>query len=360
MISAERSDYRMIWKNIRYRLITVFAVLLTVSAPLFSSPDNNTLIRSVASMPAASGLRTLDSLSRIQGASGAQALRLLGDHAFIKEDYKKAAAFYSQASQSHNISIYRHLHALAAALDGQTAIAKDIWSKTSEDLSDNLSALAALHLAYLEIQAQNWEEAYALLQSAAPADTASPLYIPFVWEMLECSREMKRSERVSIHEKQLAVFKGHILEGGTAGFSQPALASSQNNRQSINTAAVNTTNVNANRPQTTAAASVDKKDDGKKAEANVNADRKDTRPQNQQKANFTIQVGAFGSKDNAENLVRRLSENYNDVSIVQPAIGGPVLYRVRVGSFVNREDAEVMAQKLSASGISSPRVMENR
>jgi cell division protein FtsN len=53
-----------------------------------------------------------------------------------------------------------------------------------------------------------------------------------------------------------------------------------------------------------------------------------------------------------------LSENYSDVIILPPAIGGPVLFRVRVGSFVKREEAEAVAQKLSASGISSPRVVE--
>jgi len=310
-------------------------VLFTAAAPLFSSPDSaldyNTLISRAASLPAANGMKMLDSLSRVKDASGAQALRLLGDHAFIKEDYKKAAVFYKQASQVDSISIYRHLHALAAVLDGQTAIAKEIWNTIADDLSDSLSTLSALHIAYLEMQAQNWEEAYLLLKSAAPADTASPLYIPFVWEMLECSKVMNRSERIAFHEKQLAVFKGHILEGGTASF-----------QQNVSTA-VNAINVNAEKPQTAAV---------------KNDDKKETPPQNRQKANFAIQVGAFGSKDNAENLVRRLSENYSDVIILPPAIGGPVLYRVRVGSFVSREEADITAQKLSAAGISSPRVVE--
>ena len=338
----------MIRTTFKYRMIAAFAVLLTASAPLFSSPDHSALIRSAAALPAANSFKMLDSLSRVKDAAGAQALRVLGDHAFIKEDYKKATAFYSQASQSHNLSIYRHLHALSAALDGQTAAAKEIWNKIAEDLSDNLSALAALHLAYLEMQIQNWSEAYAILQSAAPADTASPLYIPFVWEMLECSREMKRNDRAAVHEKQLAVFRGHILESSVSGVRQPALASPQNNRQSSGVA-VNTANVNTEKPQTPAVRNV---------ETNVNTVKQETRPQNQQKANFTVQVGAFGSRDNAENLVKRLSENYSDVTIVPPAIGGPVLFRVRVGSFVKREEAEEAAQKLAASGISSPRVME--
>ncbi|MCL2688918.1 MAG: SPOR domain-containing protein [Chitinispirillia bacterium] len=351
----------MIWDNvkyIKYRLIVFSAVLLMASVSIFSSPDYNTLIRSAASMPVSGGMKMLDSLSRVQGSLGAQALRVLGDHAFIKEDYKKAAALYSQAAQSDSLSIYRHLHALAAALDGQISAAKNIWNVISEDLSDPLSALAALHLAYLEMQARNWEEAYALLQSAAPADTASPLYIPFVWEMLECSRELKRGERVAIHEKQLSAFRGHILESGTsASFGQPVTVSQQNNRQG--SAVVNTANVNAEKPHAAAVRNADRVEDKKVDDNPVGADRRESRPQNQQRANFTIQVGAFGSKANAENLVRRLSENYSDVIIFPPAIGGPVLYRVRVGVFANREEAEVTAQKLSASGM-SPQILENR
>lgn len=324
----------MIWthhlkKRVKRTLTVACAVLLTASAPLLSSTDYNTLISGTASMSTASGLKTLDSLSRVKGADGARALRLLGDHAFIKEDYKKAAALYSEASKFHNLSVYRHLHALAAALDGQTAAAAEIWNTIAEDLSDELNTLASLHLAYLETRKLNWAEAYSILQSAAPADTASPLYIPFVWEMLECSREMKRGDRVSFHEKQLAAFKGHIIEGGgIAVFQQPVSAHPRSG---------NTANVNA--------------------EKNVSLDKKETLPQNQQKANFTIQVGAFGSKDNAENMVKKLSENYRDVIILPPAIGGPVLYRVRVGSFVKREEAEAAAQKLLAAGM-SPRVME--
>jgi cell division septation protein DedD len=347
----------MIWsdnikKRVKRSLAVTCAALLTISAPLFSSTDYNMLIRSTSSMPTANGLKMLDSLSRVKGAGGAQALRLLGDHAFIKEDYKKAAAFYSEASQIHNLSVYRHLHALAAALDGQTAAAADIWNTIAEDLSNELNINAALHLAYLEMQKLNWSEAYSILQSAAPADTASPLYIPFVWEMLECSREMKRNDRVSFHEKQLAAFKGHIIESGGIAVFQPPVSA---NSQSSNTA-VNTANLNAEKSPT---AIETNKDNHKKidAEKNVSVNKKEVSSQNQQNANFTIQVGAFGSKDNAENIVKKLSENYSDIIILPPAIGGPVLYRVRVGSFVKREEAEAAAQKLLAAGM-SPRVVE--
>jgi cell division septation protein DedD len=73
---------------------------------------------------------------------------------------------------------------------------------------------------------------------------------------------------------------------------------------------------------------------------------------------YTVQVGAFGSKENADNLVRRLVETYSDIYVSPTTSGDQTLYRVRVGSFARREDADSLANRLLTGAGLSARVFE--
>ncbi len=66
---------------------------------------------------------------------------------------------------------------------------------------------------------------------------------------------------------------------------------------------------------------------------------------------FTIQVGAFSTQERAATLQRELPSTDADVSSVQAAeLGGRTIYRVRVGRFTSRAEAEERARRLSALG----------
>jgi outer membrane protein assembly factor BamD (BamD/ComL family) len=54
---------------------------------------------------------------------------------------------------------------------------------------------------------------------------------------------------------------------------------------------------------------------------------------------FAVQVGAFANKKNALALKKELESRY-DVYILEEKKGGLYLYKVRVGKFSNRKDAE--------------------
>ncbi len=60
---------------------------------------------------------------------------------------------------------------------------------------------------------------------------------------------------------------------------------------------------------------------------------------------FTIQVGAFSSKKEAQTLKKRLSRKGYTV-FINTSKRGKILYRVRVGRFIKRTDAEKVALKL--------------
>ncbi|NOX21418.1 MAG: SPOR domain-containing protein [Nitrospirae bacterium] len=61
---------------------------------------------------------------------------------------------------------------------------------------------------------------------------------------------------------------------------------------------------------------------------------------------YTIQVGAFSSKAEAEKLKNRLKKKGYTV-FINTLKKGKILYRVRVGRFIKRSDAEAAALKIS-------------
>ena len=72
-----------------------------------------------------------------------------------------------------------------------------------------------------------------------------------------------------------------------------------------------------------------------------------------------LQVGAFGTKDNAEQLRRRLTGLLQDPVQVREASQGaapgqPRLYKVRVGPVASRSDADDLSRKLASLGITRP------
>jgi TolA-binding protein len=64
---------------------------------------------------------------------------------------------------------------------------------------------------------------------------------------------------------------------------------------------------------------------------------------------FTIQVGAFSKKPNADSLAERLRRKGYSVNIARPIPGKSRLYRVRIGKFKTKSAASNAARRLSKS-----------
>jgi len=65
---------------------------------------------------------------------------------------------------------------------------------------------------------------------------------------------------------------------------------------------------------------------------------------------YTIQVGSFSTREHASDLKRRLDTKYEDVRIEPVQVSGDSYYRVRVGRYSDRDDAERTASKLRRDG----------
>jgi len=74
-------------------------------------------------------------------------------------------------------------------------------------------------------------------------------------------------------------------------------------------------------------------------------------PVNYWKGNFTVQVGAFQIKTNAENYRKKLSNTYMNAHLIPYEDDRGSFFRVRIGRFTNLKDAERFSEKLMEQGF---------
>ena len=83
---------------------------------------------------------------------------------------------------------------------------------------------------------------------------------------------------------------------------------------------------------------------------NPTAQKKEYLPVNCYKGNFSIQVGAFQVKSNAEKLKNELSKTYNNVHIAIYQDSRGTFYRVRVGKYSNLKQALMLEKEMNVNG----------
>jgi rare lipoprotein A len=73
---------------------------------------------------------------------------------------------------------------------------------------------------------------------------------------------------------------------------------------------------------------------------------------------FFVQVGSFADAGNARMMQQRLAAAYPDVHIETAEAGANRYYRVRIGAFMNRQEAEGRAVRIASFGYSAVIVTE--
>ena len=63
---------------------------------------------------------------------------------------------------------------------------------------------------------------------------------------------------------------------------------------------------------------------------------------------YAIQVAALGKREEAEVIVQRLTNKGYAAYVMSPAAGTPAVFRVRVGKFKDRREAESVSARLQA------------
>jgi rare lipoprotein A len=73
---------------------------------------------------------------------------------------------------------------------------------------------------------------------------------------------------------------------------------------------------------------------------------------------FFVQVGSFSDSSNARRMQQRLAASYPDVRIETAEAGATIYYRVRMGAFVHRDEAESRAARVASVGYSAVIITE--
>ena len=73
-------------------------------------------------------------------------------------------------------------------------------------------------------------------------------------------------------------------------------------------------------------------------------------PEDDQNSRFIVHVATFGTAEQADQLTRELRRKYLSADTQQPAKGGDTLYRVNIGPYKSRADAEQVARELQGEG----------
>jgi len=76
-------------------------------------------------------------------------------------------------------------------------------------------------------------------------------------------------------------------------------------------------------------------------------------PENYERGNFTIQIGAFSDFKNAQRLKAKLSRVYRNAHITKYDNGLIILYRVRVGKCSTMQEARKLKKKIKRKGFNN-------
>jgi hypothetical protein len=239
-----------------------------------------------------------DSVRRI--ASGSRA-----DIAFALREYETARDYYKKASAFENgIGRYRYRTAVAALANGDTAEATGIFSTIIDSGETPFRHEAALQKGELLLAQKEFQGAIDLFRKTGPFSFKNSWSIHALLGKLECARRLGLADSAA-YDKKLSGYRQTILE--------------KERLRKIR-------GIPLAEPQSTAR-------DCAAAAAPVN----DTAAAD---TVFSVQVGAFGSKANAETLVKKLKPKYREVSCVSGVVEERTFYRVWVGKFDTREAAE--------------------
>lgn len=65
---------------------------------------------------------------------------------------------------------------------------------------------------------------------------------------------------------------------------------------------------------------------------------------------YTLQIGSFSQRDNAQELLNRVAASYPDVVIAPLQVKNMTYYRVQIGTYSDRAAAEEQARRLAQAG----------
>lgn len=218
------------------------------------------------------------------------AFERLGDLAYAQGDYAEAAGHYRRAVDLVDIPSNTFRLAVALWRDKKHALALSLLKAAAFEGSGPAAAQAYYHLGNIYREEKDFAKALDCYDEACESGPETPWHVPALAGRAVCAVKTGFGDRGSEFARELAEDYPGYLERRLVADMMP-------------------------------------------------------RTESPSQGTFTIQVGSFGNRDNAGKLRDRLGKYFDDVNIVVAEVKGRMFYRVRIGSFPSRKQAERFARR---------------
>jgi tetratricopeptide (TPR) repeat protein len=237
----------------------------------------------------------------------------LADYAFAGKEYGLARDDYAKAAALDNKNTrYAWREGLAALADGDTNGAIKTFTRFSGDNDPALSNGAKIALGRIAYARGDFDGAMKYFRQTGPFKTANGWSLPASLGKLLCARALGLADTAAFYEKQLSPYASTMLE--------------KDDLAKVKFAPFVAKKAAAPSPKPVAV-------DTEKKPAPVAPDSAEEKP-------YTLQVGAFASEPSALALKKSLAKQFKEVRCVTAIVSARTFYRVWVGNFKTREEAE--------------------
>jgi septal ring-binding cell division protein DamX len=239
------------------------------------------------------------------------------DAAFAEGDFTVARDFYGRAARyEKNPGHFVYRTGLAALKGGDTAVAVSCFSRGLTTNDSDLSNRVRVMLGDLACAAGDYGRAMTLYQETGNFSAKNNWSVPAFIGKLTCAKQLGLADSAAVFDRLLSVYAKSMLEKERYKRAQE---------------------LPLGKAKTTADRS------GDRGSAKTAPARADT--------SFTLQLGAFGSRERAQELKKMLSKKFKGVTCMPAVVSDRTYYRVWVGEFATREQAESFAKsRLSDQG----------
>jgi tetratricopeptide (TPR) repeat protein len=249
----------------------------------------------------------------------AAAFYALGEYYFAKKDYKTAAEQFKSSVKSSGVATTRDRWAQALFCDGQYDAALTLWNALALEQKKEYGATADFYSGCVALHSGKYTDALSNFEKCGKPDLSKPITIEALSGKHFSLEKLGRQSDAAVVAEQLRKYNVPSIEWPV--FSGKTVINEQ--------------------PPVT----------------------KDSAQETEQ-SGFTVQVGAFSTLDNATALQKKLSQQFDNVSVATVTLEDKIFYRVRIGSFATREDAERYAvdsiQKAGITGKAVPKKMPDQ
>jgi septal ring-binding cell division protein DamX len=236
------------------------------------------------------------------------------DAAFAAGDFTTARGSYARAARyEKNPGYFLYRSGLASLKCGDTAAAVSCFTRCLAMNDSDLSNRVRVMLGDLALASGDYERAMRLFQETGNFSAKNNWSVPAFIGKLTCAKHLGLADSAAVFDRLLSLYAKSMLE-----------KERYKRAKELPLQKAKKISERRNDPPMV-------KNEPARGAANVTG-HSDT--------SYTLQIGAFGSRERAQKLKNQLSKKFKGVTCMPAVVSDRTFYRVWIGEFATREQAE--------------------